>query len=327
MSVLVIACPCALGLATPTAIMTGTGVAARHGILIKDVESLERAHRLNAVVFDKTGTLTQGHPSVVGTQLVATTETELLTVAASLQQGSEHPLARAILARAREDGLSLHAVEAFQSHTGRGVSGRVDGADLLIGNAAFMEENDVQLATAPERAADWEKQGKTVVWVARSGQLLGAVAIADPLRPESAPAIQELKGMKVKTLLISGDAVPVAEEIGRQVGVDTTMGGVKPDDKSPGNRETRIRRSLGGHDRRWHQRRAGAGRGRRRYCYGYRHRHCYGNGQRDTDAPGSAAGRRLNIGQPGYVEQNSPEFVLGFYNITSSAFRWRPWAC
>ena len=158
-SVLVIACPCALGLATPTAIMTGTGVAARHGILIKDVESLERAHRLNAVVFDKTGTLTQGHPSVVGTQLVATSETELLTVAASLQQGSEHPLARAILARAREDGLSLHAVEAFQSHTGRGVSGRVDGADLLIGNAAFMEENDVQLATAPEPAADWGKTG------------------------------------------------------------------------------------------------------------------------------------------------------------------------
>ena len=231
-SVLVIACPCALGLATPTAIMTGTGVAARHGILIKDVESLERAHRLNAVVFDKTGTLTQGHPSVVGTQLVATTETELLTVAASLQQGSEHPLARAILARAREDGLSLHAVEAFQSHTGKGVSGRVDGADLLIGNATFMEENDVQLATAPELAADWEKQGKTVVWVARSGQLLGAVAIADPLRPESAPAIQQLKGMKVRTLLISGDAVPVAEEIGRQVGVDTTMGGVKPDDKA-----------------------------------------------------------------------------------------------
>lgn len=231
-SVLVIACPCALGLATPTAIMTGTGVAARHGILIKDVESLESAHRINAVVFDKTGTLTQGRPSVVGSHLVGATEPELLTVAASLQQGSEHPLASAMLARAREDGLSLHAVEAFQSHTGRGVSGQVAGADVLIGNVAFMAENDVEVSADSGPAADWEKQGKTVVWVARSGQLLGAVAIADPLRPESAPAIQELKEMKVKTLLISGDAVPVAEEIGRQVGVDITMGGVKPDDKA-----------------------------------------------------------------------------------------------
>ena len=231
-SVLVIACPCALGLATPTAIMTGTGVAARHGILIKNVESLESAHRLNAVVFDKTGTLTQGRPSIVGVHLVAATETELLTVAASLQQGSEHPLARAVLTRARENGLSLHAAEAFQSHTGRGVSGQVAGADVILGNVAFMAENDIGVAAETGPAADWESQGKTVIWVARSGQLLGALAIADPLRPESAPAIQELKDMKIKTLLISGDAIPVAEEIGRQVSIDTTMGGVKPDDKA-----------------------------------------------------------------------------------------------
>ncbi len=231
-SVLVIACPCALGLATPTAIMTGTGVAARHGILIKDVESLESAHRINAVIFDKTGTLTQGRPSVVGSHLVAATEPELLTVAASLQQGSEHPLASAVLARAREDDLSLHAIEAFQSHTGRGVSGQVAGADVLIGNAAFMAENDIEVSANSGPTADWESQGKTVIWVARSGQLLGSLAIADSLRPESAPAIQELKAMKIKTLLISGDAIPVAEEIGRQVGVDTTMGGVKPDDKA-----------------------------------------------------------------------------------------------
>ncbi|MCZ6517788.1 MAG: HAD-IC family P-type ATPase, partial [Gammaproteobacteria bacterium] len=162
----------------------------------------------------------------------AATEPELLTVAASLQQGSEHPLASAVLARAREDDLSLHAIEAYQSHKGRGVSGQVAGADVLIGNVAFMAENDIEVSTNSGPAADWESQGKTVIWVARSGQLLGSLAIADSLRPESAPAIQELKAMKIKTLLISGDAIPVAEEIGRQVGVDTTMGGVKPDDKA-----------------------------------------------------------------------------------------------
>ena len=231
-SVLVIACPCALGLATPTAIMTGTGVAARFGILIKDVEALERAHRLDAIIFDKTGTLTEGHPAVVDMHAITGDERELLQSVASLQKGSEHPLAKAVLQRARDDKLSLDPVTDFQSVTGSGVNGRVDSRRLISGNEAFMQQNGIDVSSERARAADWEQQGKTVIWVARENALLGIIAIADSLRPESIPAVRRLRDMGVRTLLLSGDAVRVANEIGRQVGVDETHGGIKPDDKA-----------------------------------------------------------------------------------------------
>jgi Cu+-exporting ATPase len=229
-SVLVIACPCALGLATPTAIMTGTGVAARHGILIKDVESLERAHALDAVVFDKTGTLTVGLPGVVDVHVMSGSETELLTLAASLQQGSEHPLARAVLEKAASDGLSLQPVSNFRSVTGRGVSGRAGDVAVLVGNEALLNDNGMEV---PEHtpAEAWENEGKTVVWVARENTLLGAIAMADTLRPESPAAIDELGRLGIRTLLISGDAPRVATEIGRRLKIDESQGGVLPDDK------------------------------------------------------------------------------------------------
>ncbi len=231
-SVLVIACPCALGLATPTAIMTGTGAAARAGILIKDVEALEQAHAISAVIFDKTGTLTTGHPTVVAIHASSGTEAELLGAVASLQQGSEHPLAKAVLKRAAEDNIALTAVDEFKSHTGFGVAGLVNNNAVISGNEQFMRDNGIATATESAMAAAWESEGKTVIWIARDNMLLGIMAIADPLRPESVLAVAELKRMGIRTLLLSGDAVLAVEEIGRQVGIDTARGAVKPADKS-----------------------------------------------------------------------------------------------
>ena len=231
-SVLVIACPCALGLATPTAIMTGTGAAARAGILIKDVQALEQAHGINAVIFDKTGTLTTGRPTVVAIHSLDDNEQQMLMAVASLQQGSEHPLAKAVLKRAAEETIALKPVDDFKSHTGFGVAGTVDGSTVISGNEQFMHDNGITTDTESDMAATWESEGKTVIWIARDNTLLGIMAIADPLRPEAISAVTELKRMGIYTLLLSGDAVLAVKEIGRQVGVDKAQGAVKPADKS-----------------------------------------------------------------------------------------------
>ncbi len=231
-SVLVIACPCALGLATPTAIMTGTGAAARSGILIKDIESLERAHKLSAIIFDKTGTLTEGKPKVVDLQVLRGDETELIRLAASIQQGSEHPLAKSLLELAAERELSLYPVTDFQSYTGRGVAGTANGHAVIIGNEQLLAERQLDPSAERQQARAWEATGKTVVWVADGDGLLGMVAIADPLRAESQEAIETLRKLNIKTLMLSGDAPLVAAEIGRQAGMDEARGGVKPDEKA-----------------------------------------------------------------------------------------------
>ena len=231
-SVLVIACPCALGLATPTAIMTGTGAAARSGILIKDVQALEQAHAISAVIFDKTGTLTTGHPAVAAIHTATGSEHDMLVMLASLQQGSEHPLAKAVLAHASEAGMQLEPVTEFKSHTGFGVSGTVSGALIISGNEQFMHDNGITTGAEATMAETWESEGKTVIWIAENNTLLGVMAIADPLRPESIPAVAELRRMGIHTSLLSGDAVRAVEEIGRQVGIDKARGAVKPADKS-----------------------------------------------------------------------------------------------
>ncbi len=231
-AVLVIACPCALGLATPTAIMTGTGAAARAGILIKDVESLERAHRLDTVIFDKTGTLTEGKPTLVGMATLKGTEAELLQLAASVQHGSEHPLAKAVLAAATERQLARSAVTDFQSHTGRGVTGNVDGRVIHIGNTRLLEELGIDAGSAAEHVRDWEQQGRTAVYVADKNGVLGVLAIADPLRREAVEAVAELKRMKVRTLMLSGDAQLVAAAVGRDAGLDEARGAVRPEGKA-----------------------------------------------------------------------------------------------
>jgi len=231
-AVLVIACPCALGLATPTAIMTGTGAAARAGILIKDVEALERAHRLDTVVFDKTGTLTAGRPTLVGLHAIRGNEDELLQVAAAVQYGSEHPLARAIVAGAEARGIKTAQVTGFRSSTGRGVSGTVDGRQILIGNERLLADHRIDPGAALPQALEWERQARTAVFVADTDGVLGVLAIADPLRPEAAEAVNVLRNLRVHTLMLSGDAQPVAAEIGRQAGVDEARGGVLPEGKA-----------------------------------------------------------------------------------------------
>jgi Cu+-exporting ATPase len=231
-SVLVIACPCALGLATPTAIMTGTGAAARSGILIKDVESLERAYRLNAIIFDKTGTLTEGKPAIVNMHALRGTEEDMLRVAAAVQQGSEHPLANAMLEHAAELEIDLPAVDDFQSYTGQGVVGQVDGQEIIIGNENLLAAHNIDPSGELARAREWEAQAKTVVWVAANDAILGVIAIADKLRSEAKEAVSSLRELGIKTLMLSGDAELVAEEIGRQANVDQARGSVKPDEKA-----------------------------------------------------------------------------------------------
>ena len=231
-SVLVIACPCALGLATPTAIMTGTGAAARSGILIKDVESLEHAHRLSAIIFDKTGTLTEGKPAIVSMHTLRGSEEEVLRLAGGVQRGSEHPLARAILDRAAELGLELPAVTDFRSHTGKGVIGVVDGREIMIGNEKLLADWNLDPGAERERARNWEAQARTVVWVANKDGVIGIIAIADTLRPESPAAVAALGDLGIRTLMLSGDAELVAQEIGRQIGIDDARGSVRPDEKA-----------------------------------------------------------------------------------------------
>ena len=231
-SVLVIACPCALGLATPTAIMTGTGAAARAGILIKDVASLERAHRIDTVIFDKTGTLTAGRPTIVALHALRGSEDGLLRLAASVQQASEHPLAHAIMARARELGIEPGPVSDFRSHTGHGVTGRVGDREILIGNSHWLEKRGITTGGETARAREWQDQARTVVWIADGAGLLGIMAIADPLRPEAPAAVRQLHEAGIRSLLLSGDTPRVAAVIGAQVGIDEARGGIRPEGKA-----------------------------------------------------------------------------------------------
>ena len=231
-SVLVIACPCALGLATPTAIVTGTGAAARAGILIKDVEALERAHRVDTVIFDKTGTLTEGHPAVVDIHVIAGSENELIAKAASVQSGSEHPLAKAVLTLAEEKAVVLSPVTDFQSITGRGVTGLVDGAKIQLGNRPYLEESSVDTMAGDDRALAWEHDARTVVWMAVDGELVAIFALADPVRAEAKTAVRVLKRLGIDAQLLSGDAQAVADAVGTAVGIEHVRGGVRPEDKA-----------------------------------------------------------------------------------------------
>ncbi len=225
-SVLVIACPCALGLATPTALMVGTGVAARHGILIKDAEALEMARAVTVAVFDKTGTLTQGKPSVVALQGAP----ELLLLAASAQQGSEHPLAAAVLARASD--LTLLRPESFKALPGRGLEVRLDGRTILVGSPRLMAERGLDMSAFAEPAQAEEEQGRTVMWVAADGIVLGMIAVADPVKPSSRQAVVALVEMGVKPVLLTGDNARAAHAVAGQLGIERVIAEVLPEDKA-----------------------------------------------------------------------------------------------
>ncbi|MDE0052686.1 MAG: heavy metal translocating P-type ATPase [Gammaproteobacteria bacterium] len=231
-SVLVIACPCALGLATPTAIMTGTGAAARAGILIKDVDALEQAHHIDTVIFDKTGTLTEGRPRVARTFAAARDDQYLLTVAASVQQGSEHPLARAVTERANEVGLTLFSLGEFEAVPGSGARGIVNGNRICLGNAEFVAEHAPIDDAFRARARDWEREGTTVVFVAESDNLLGLIGINDPVRDTAPAAIDALRDIGVRATVLSGDSEAVVRRVAETVGIKDSEGGVRPDDKA-----------------------------------------------------------------------------------------------
>ena len=230
-AVLVIACPCALGLATPTAIMVGTGRGAKAGILVKNASALERAEKIRTLVVDKTGTLTEGKPSVTDvTPAGNTTESELLRLAAALEQGSQHPLAQAVLTQARERDIELPAVANFSSVSGKGVTGEIEGKTCLLGSPNYLVENGVVLDAA--LLAQMQSQGKTVVVLAQAGVLLGYLAIADRLRDSSNHAIARLKDMGIVVVMLTGDNHATAEAIARQAGIDSYRAEVLPQHKA-----------------------------------------------------------------------------------------------
>ncbi len=224
-AVLVIACPCALGLATPTAIMVGTGVAARHGILIRDAEALERAQHVSLVAFDKTGTLTEGKPVVVATE-----GADVLRLAAALQQGSEHPLARAVLAKAGADGVTVPAVTDFRALLGRGISGMVEGRALFLGAGQALARWGL---AAPAEA--YSQRGLTVSWLVQTEpqpQVLGLVAFGDTPRASAVQAVAALKAQGLQTVMITGDNPGAAQAVAQVLGIDRVFAQVLPEDKA-----------------------------------------------------------------------------------------------
>ena len=234
-AVLVIACPCALGLATPAAIMAGTGVAARHGILIKDAEALERAHAVNRVVFDKTGTLTSGSPRVVHSKALVGDSASLHRLAGALQRGSEHPLAKAVLQACTEQGLQVPSVSDSQSLTGRGIAGRVEGRELALGNRRLLDESGLQPGGLADKARAWEAEGRTLSWLIERGQqtqVLGLFAFGDSLKPGAAEAIDTLHAQHISSHLLTGDNRGSAKVVAEALGIDDVHAEVLPADKA-----------------------------------------------------------------------------------------------
>lgn len=232
-SVLVIACPCALGLATPTAIMVGTGLGARHGILIRSGEILEITHSVDTVVLDKTGTVTQGTPAVTEIVPWETSEEALLNTAAAVEAVSSHPLADAITACARERGIQLQArPESFENLSGRGLKATLEGKTVLAGNRRLLQEHGVDPAPLQDRAEALSAQGQTPMYFALDGRLLGLISVADPVKKTSADAIRRMKESGIHTVLLTGDNRAAAEHIGALVGVDEVIAEVLPEEKA-----------------------------------------------------------------------------------------------
>ena len=231
-SVLVISCPCALGLATPTAIMVGTGKGASNGILIKSAESLETAHRIDTVVLDKTGTVTEGKPSVTD---VITAENvsrnELLRIAASAEKMSEHPLAKAIVSLAENENISFTDTSDFRSIAGRGITATADGTTVFAGNSLMMSEKNIDISGYTTYTDEFSNQGKTPVFFARDNKLLGIIALADTIKAGSCEAVQKLKSMGIDVIMLTGDNKKTASHIAAQAGIDTVISDVLPDGK------------------------------------------------------------------------------------------------
>ncbi len=232
-AVLIIACPCALGLATPMSIMVGTGRGARAGVLVKNAEALELMEKVDTLVVDKTGTLTEGKPRLVGVIAIGPFgEEEMLRLAASLERGSEHPLAAAIVRGAEERGLTFGAVEDFTSETGKGVVGIVEGRRVVVGNLALFASLRIEPAGLAARAEDLRKDGQSVMLVAVDGIAAGLLAVADPIKESAVGALTTLRSDGIRTVMLTGDSRTTAEAVGRKLGLDDIAADVLPDQKA-----------------------------------------------------------------------------------------------
>jgi Cu+-exporting ATPase len=234
-AVLVIACPCALGLATPTAIMAGTGKGAERGILFKNSEALEMATKLDTIVLDKTGTITIGKPAVVDIiplEPQCKTAKDLLKLGASVEKGSEHPLGKAIVRHALSEKVPLSAPEEFKASGGLGVQARIDAEMVMVGKPDWFKALGIDIDLAADRIRQLQSQGKTVMLVARQNRLCGLLAVSDELKPDSSEAIQELHRQHLKVVMLTGDNLQTAQAIGKQVHIDDIFSEVKPDEKS-----------------------------------------------------------------------------------------------
>lgn len=231
-AVLVVACPCALGLATPTAIMVGMGRGAANGLLIRNAEVLETAHRINTVVFDKTGTLTEGRPSVSSIVATGVDEDDLLAIAAAVESGSEHPVGTAVVSRARQRGLTVQPSSGFVATAGRGVEAEINGSHILVGSLAMLTERGVDLAAIEAASAGLAERGETVLAVARDGVALGLIGVTDTVRPSAAEAVSALRSMGIRTVMLTGDNRRTAAAVAKMVGVDEVVAEVMPADKA-----------------------------------------------------------------------------------------------
>lgn len=232
-SVLVIACPCALGLATPTAIMIGTGKGAEHGVLIKSGTALETTHKIQTIVFDKTGTITEGKPKV--TDIVTAngiSEEELLILAASAEKGSEHPLGDAIVKGAEERGMNFKKTQAFKAIPGHGIEVTIDGHHMLLGNRKLMDDRNISLGSLSKTSDELASQGKTPMYITMNDKIAGIIAVADTVKENSIKAIQKLHKMGIEVAMITGDNKRTAEAIAKQVGIDRVLSEVLPEDKA-----------------------------------------------------------------------------------------------
>lgn len=231
-TVLVIACPCALGLATPMSVMVGVGKAAEHGILIRNGNALQQAGKLTCVVLDKTGTVTQGKPAMTAViPAPGWQENEVLQMAASLETGSEHPLAEAIVTAAREHGLPTAKADQFEVIAGHGVQGMVEGRKVLLGNPRFMQINGIDITPLQAAAAELANKGATPTYLAADGKFAGIVALADPIKPDSKEAIAKLRQLGLRIVMLTGDNAQTAQAVAAQVGIDEVFADVLPEDK------------------------------------------------------------------------------------------------
>jgi Cu+-exporting ATPase len=231
-AVLIIACPCALGLATPMSIMVGTGRGATAGVLVKNAEALEIMEKIDTLVVDKTGTLTLGKPRLVGVETAnGFDEADVLRLAAALERGSEHPLAAAIVEGAEERKLDLPASSDFQSHTGKGVTGIAGARKVALGNAALMHELGIEPSEQEARADEHRGQGAGVMFIAIDGQLAGIIIVADPIKETAAEAIAELHQDGIRIVMLTGDNRRTADAVARRLGIDDVMAEVLPDQK------------------------------------------------------------------------------------------------